>query len=206
MSRGTSMVAGKGFVLPRPISSRLFWHTTLQNTAIHAIPRNPAQHALVEHLLPARPIMVITHEVTMEDQSIRRWIWASISLQAVGYLVDIVWHGLLRPGVEPSTVGDMARHLGTVHLPLYIGSVSVLVSVSGALLRQIRRAAPGVALPMAFAGAALSAGAEAWHAFSHLHLDTRHAPIAGTMSGVGFLAVVVAIALSSWARRERRAT
>ena len=98
MSRGTCMVAGKGFVLPRPIRSRLFWHTTLQNTANHAIPRHPAQHASVEDLLPARPIMVITHEVTMEDQSIRRWIWASISLQAVGYLVDIVWHGLLRPG------------------------------------------------------------------------------------------------------------
>jgi len=64
----------------------------------------------------------------MEDRSARTWIWASLILQFFGYVFDAVWHGLLSPGVEPTTVGEMVRHLGTVHLPLYIGAASVLVA------------------------------------------------------------------------------
>ena len=130
----------------------------------------------------------------MSGRSPRTWIWASIILQAVGYAIDVVWHGLLNPGVEPATVRDMARHLGTVHLPLYIGAASVLVSTGLALLRQVRHSKHGGgALLLALVGAVLSAGAEAWHAYSHLHLDTHHAPVAGTLSAVGFLVVVVAM-------------
>jgi hypothetical protein len=82
----------------------------------------------------------------MSGRSPHTWIWASIVLQAVGYAIDVVWHGLLNPGVEPATVRDMARHLGTVHLPLYIGAASVLVSTGLALLRQLRRRRMAAAL------------------------------------------------------------
>ena len=95
----------------------------------------------------------------MEDRSARRWVLVSLILQALGYVFDAVWHGLLRPGAEPTTVGDMVRHLSTVHLLLYLGAVSVLVSTSRALLRQIRRGAIGLALPIAVAGAVLVATA-----------------------------------------------
>ena len=62
-----------------------------------------------------------TLEVSMEDRSARTWVWASLLLQALGYGFDAVWHGLLHPGVEPTTRSAMVRHLGTVHLPLYMG-------------------------------------------------------------------------------------
>ena len=134
----------------------------------------------------------------MNTQSIRAWIRASLALQFVGYVVDVIWHGLLQPGVEPTTVGEMARHLGTVHLPLYIGAVSVLVSTARAFPRR-----HGPAVSIAFAGAGLSAGAEAWHAYSHLRLDTHTAPVAGILSVIGFLVAVVAMSLSGRAPRRR---
>ncbi len=137
----------------------------------------------------------------MNTQSIRAWIWASLALQFVGYVIDVVWHGLLQPGVEPTTVDEMARHLGTVHLPLYIGAVSVLISTARAFQRRHGRSSPAVSI--AFAGAVLSAGAEAWHAYSHLRLDTHSAPVAGILSVIGFLVAVVAMSLSGWARRRR---
>jgi predicted membrane protein len=136
----------------------------------------------------------------MEDRSARTWVWAALILQALGYGFDAVWHRLLHPGVEPTTKGDMVRHLGTVHLPLYIGAASVLVATSRALLRQTRRSATGLALPIAVAGAVLSTTAEAWHAYAHLRLDTHSAPMAGTLSILGFLVVVIAMSLSRWGR------
>ena len=141
----------------------------------------------------------------MEDRSARRWVWVSLILQVLGYVFDAIWHGLLHPGVEPTTMSDMVRHLGTVHLPLYIGAASVLVSTSRALLRQIRRSATGLALPIAVAGAVLSSAAEAWHAYAHLRLDTHSAPMAGILSVIGFLVVVIAMSLSSGRRRRRAA-
>ena len=134
----------------------------------------------------------------MNTQSIRAWIWASLALQFVGYVIDVVWHGLLQPGVEPTTVDEMARHLGTVHLALYIGAVSVLISTARAFLRR-----HGPTVSIAFAGAVLSAGAEAWHASSHLRLDTHSAPVAGILSVIGFLVALVAMSLSGRARRRR---
>jgi len=118
-------------------------------------------------------------------------------------VLDAVWHGLLNPGIEPTTTGQMITHLSTVHLPLYIGAASVVVSTSKALLRQISRFAPGITLPIAFAGAVLSAAAETWHAYSHLRLETQSAPVAGSLSFIGFLVVVIAISRSGWARRHR---
>ena len=96
----------------------------------------------------------------------------------------------------------MVRHLGTVHLPLYIGAASVLVATSRALRRQIRRSATGIARPIAVAGALLSTAAEAWHAYEHLRLDTHSAPLAGVLSVIGFFGVVIAMALSRRGRRR----
>jgi len=137
-------------------------------------------------------------------------IWAAIALQLIGYVFDAVWHGLISPGREPRTVQEMAWHLATVHLPLYVGALAVLVTIGLALWRRART---GPALPIAFAGALLSVAGEAWHAVSHLHLDTEHAPLAGSLSFVGFVIVVIAMLASrrgqrraaSAARDERRA-
>ena len=142
----------------------------------------------------------------MEDRSARRWVWVALILQAFGYVFDAIWHGLLHPGVEPTTMSDMVRHLGTVHLPLYIGAASVLVSTSRALWRQIRWSATGLALPIAVAGAVLSTAAEAWHAYAHLRLDTHSAPMAGILSVIGFLVVVITMSLSRGERRRAAAT
>jgi hypothetical protein len=139
----------------------------------------------------------------MEDRSAWTWIWGSLGLQLLGYVFDAAWHGLLNPGTEPQTFGEMVWHLGTVHLLLYVGAASVLVSTSAALVRRPGRGPIGVALPVAVAGAWLSAGAEAWHAYVHLSLDTHSAPIAGMLSFIGFLAAVLAMASARWARRRR---
>jgi len=138
----------------------------------------------------------------MDGRSFRGWIWAALCLQLVGYVVDAVWHGLLSPGVEPQNVGEMIRHLGTVHLPLYVGAASVLVATSTALARGGGRS---IGVAVAAAGGWLSAGAEAWHAYAHLRLDTHTAPIAGGLSLLGFLVATLAMATSGWARRRRAA-
>ncbi len=134
--------------------------------------------------------------MTTRADWIRTWVWLSLLLQGLGYAFDALWHGVLRPGVEPQTYEAMLRHLLTVHLVLYLGAASVLVSTAMLLARRRRGAA------VAFAGAVLSAGAEAWHAWSHLQLDTHAGPVAGTLSFVGFLVVLVAMAVSG--RRRRR--
>jgi hypothetical protein len=99
-----------------------------------------------------------------------RYVWIALALQLCGYVFDALWHGVIQPGVEPTTVGDMVTHLVTVHLPLYVGAVAVLVTTVAASRRR-RVASLGVVV----AGAALSVAAEAWHAASHLRLDTHTA-------------------------------
>lgn len=136
--------------------------------------------------------------------SARSWIWLAIVVQFAGYAFDVLWHGVLRPGAEPRTVDEMMRHLATVHLPLYIGAVGLLVATAAALLRRGRQRTAGVALLVAFGGALLSTAAEAWHAISHLRMDTHMGPVAGSLSFVGLLTVVVAMALSG--RQARRAS
>src|SRR2546422_5427638 len=66
----------------------------------------------------------------------RRWIWAALALQAVGFAFDGVWHGLISPGVEPTTFTEMIVHLGTVHLLLYLGVLSVVITTGWALVER----------------------------------------------------------------------
>ena len=139
-------------------------------------------------------------------------IWLALALQLIGYVLDVLWHALSGPGAEPTTVADMARHLATVHLPLYVGALAVLVTTVIELVRRRARAPVRAALPVAVGGAALSVTAEAWHAASHLRLDTHTAPVAGILSLAGFLVVVIALVIevrsssrNATATRERRA-
>jgi hypothetical protein len=136
----------------------------------------------------------------MADRPPLTWVLLALVVQFLGYVFDAVWHGILRPGVEPATLADMTRHLATVHLPLYLGAAAVLGSTVWALRREMGRA--GVVLPIAVGGAALSVVGEAWHAYSHLRLDTHSAPLAGLLSLVGYVVAVVAVSL--WARTRRR--
>jgi hypothetical protein len=77
-------------------------------------------------------------------------------MQLFGLAFDAAWHGLLNPDFEAVTVDEMVTHLSTVHLPIYIGVLSVLVSTAWALVDQMRRSKIGLALPVAFAGALVS--------------------------------------------------
>jgi peptidoglycan/LPS O-acetylase OafA/YrhL len=138
----------------------------------------------------------------MTARSTRSWIWTALVVQFIGYVFDAVWHGLLRPGMEPQTFNEMVRHLLTVHLPLYVGALGLLVTTTMALLQRVRPADASTAPLIAFGGAVLSTVAEAWHAFSHLRMDTHTGPIAGTLSFVGFLIALVAV--SMWSRKQRR--
>jgi hypothetical protein len=132
-----------------------------------------------------------------------KWIWAALSVQLFGLAFDAVWHGLLNPDFEAVTVAEMVTHLSTVHLPIYIGVLSVLVTTAWALVDQMRRSKVGVALPVAFAGALVSTAGEAWHAYTHLQLSTHSGPIAGITSFFGFIVVVTALWLAG--RHDRRA-
>ena len=136
----------------------------------------------------------------MRTSYAREWVWLCLALQLLGYVIDVLWHGWLRAGVEPATVGEMARHLATVHLVLYVGAIAVVVSLAMLVVRERSTSSAGIALPIALAGAVLSASAEAWHAYSHLQMDTSHAPIAGSLSFLGFLTAVVAMSQSSGQR------
>jgi len=129
----------------------------------------------------------------------RTWIWIAAGIQLSGLAFDAMWHGLVNPGFEAGTVSQMVRHLASVHLLLYIGVVSVLLSTGWALRDQIRRGERGLALPIAFAGAVLSTAGETWHAHEHLQLSITHsAAIAGSTASVGLAIVVAAL----WASRH----
>jgi hypothetical protein len=147
-----------------------------------------------------------------QARSDRLWIWAALGLQLVGYIVDFVWHGLATPDAEPATRRDMIRHLISVHAPLYVGAAAVLIAMLRAMAHRARRSAAPErphalalgALTVALAGAVLSVGAEAWHAWSHLHLDTEHAPVAGVLSLVGYLVATIATIVGGQRARRRR--
>src|SRR2546426_6624270 len=124
----------------------------------------------------------------MRDARIARgWILAALALQAVGLAFDVVWHGLIRPGVEPTTFAEMIVHLGTVHLPLYLGVLSVVITSGWAFVE--RRSGSAVA----FAGALLSTAAGALHASIHLKLSTRGGPVADGVAKIGFIVVGIAV-------------
>ena len=88
-----------------------------------------------------------------QARSDRLWIWAALTLQLLGYAVDVVWHGLVNPGVEPTTVSEMARHLLTVHALLYLGAACVLLAILRAVAHRARRSGVPVAPHAAGAGA-----------------------------------------------------
>jgi len=140
----------------------------------------------------------------IQDGNPRAWIWASVCIQFCGLAFDALWHGVLNPGFEAVTVSEMVAHLTTVHLLLYVGVVSVLVSTGWALLRRLRRGEGGVALPMAFAGALLSTAGEVWHAYTHLQLSTHGGAIAGSTAFVGLVGVVAMLWLSRPTAHRRR--
>ncbi|HYE91060.1 MAG TPA: hypothetical protein VEA38_08580 [Terriglobales bacterium] len=140
----------------------------------------------------------------MPRRAIRSWISTAMLVQLAGYAFDALWHGVLFSGEEPETFADMVQHLTTVHLPLYAGVIGVLTVTSVALAYGIRRSAAGVALPVAFGGALISTAAEAWHAISHLRLETHTGPIAGSLSFLGFLIVAGAMLLWRGKRGRRR--
>src|SRR2546426_2108261 len=101
----------------------------------------------------------------------RGWIWAALALQALGLAFDGVWHGLISPGVEPTTFTEMIVHLGTVHLLLYLGVLSVVITTGWALVE--RRSGSAVAL----ARALLSTAPGGWARALHLRLGTRGGPV-----------------------------
>jgi uncharacterized BrkB/YihY/UPF0761 family membrane protein len=128
-------------------------------------------------------------------------IWAALAVQFAGLIVDIVWHAL-HSDFEARTVEQMAVHLGTIHIPIYVGVLCVLLATAWALIDQARRPPIGAAFPVAFLGAMVSAAGELWHAYLHLHLDTHGGPVAVVISFAGFLIVVAAMWISG--RRDRR--
>ena len=131
-------------------------------------------------------------------QTARRWIWAALAVQLGGLAYDAAWHGLLHPGVEPQTHREMLTHLTTVHLPLYIGVLSVLVTTAWAFGEALRRSRAGAVWWVALAGALLSMAGETWHAVMHLQLDAHAGAVAGSLSPVGLLVVAAA----TWRARE----
>jgi len=128
-------------------------------------------------------------------------IWTALSVQLAGLIIDIVWHAL-HSDFEATTTEQMLVHLGTVHIPIYIGVLCVLLTTGWALIDQARRPPIGAAFPVAFVGALISTAGEAWHAYRRMQLDTHHAAIAGAVSFVGFL--IVAAAMWAGGRRDRR--
>ena len=128
-------------------------------------------------------------------------IWTALGVQLAGLVVDIAWHAL-HSDFEAVTTEQMLVHLGTIHIPIYVGVLCVLLTTAWALIDQARRPPIGAAFPVAFVGALVSTLGEAWHAYRHLHLDTHGAPIAGAVSFAGFLVVAAAMWLSG--RRDRR--
>jgi hypothetical protein len=123
----------------------------------------------------------------------RAWVWLAVVVQIAGLAFDALWHGLLHPEFEATSVPEMVAHLSTVHLPIYLGVLAVLVTTTWALADGLRRGRAGIALPVAFAGALLAATGEAWHAYTHLQLRTHGGPLAAATSALGLVIVIVAV-------------
>jgi hypothetical protein len=133
-------------------------------------------------------------------RTLRGLIWASLGLQLGGLVYDIFWHAL-HSGFEATTRAEMLEHLGTVHVPIYLGVLCVVLTTAMALFRQVSLGDHGAALPIAFVGALISAAGETWHAYKHLQLATHGGPLAAAVSFFGFLLVVSALWLSRSADR-----
>jgi hypothetical protein len=123
----------------------------------------------------------------------RAWVWLAVLIQIAGLAFDALWHGLLHPGFEATSVPEMVAHLSTVHLPIYLGVLAVFVTTTWALADGLRHGRAGIALPVAFAGALLAAIGEAGHAYTHLQLRTHGGPLAAATSALGLAIVIVAV-------------
>jgi hypothetical protein len=108
-------------------------------------------------------------------RTLRGLIWASLGLQLGGLVYDIFWHAL-HSGFEATTRVEMLEHLATVHVPIYLGVLCVVLTTAMALFRQVSLGDHGAALPIAFVGALISAIGETWHAYKHLQLATSRWP------------------------------
>jgi hypothetical protein len=128
------------------------------------------------------------------QQRARSWIWAAVIVEIIGLAIDAAWHGVLSREVEPRTHGEMARHLLSVHLLLYVGVAWLVVSTAWALVERARRSGIGLALPVALAGAAVQLGGEVWHAYSHLQFRPNPVP---ELAGFAGLAVAIAATVVS---------
>ena len=120
------------------------------------------------------------------------FVWAALAIQFVGLVFDYAWHAL-NPDFDPVILREMVIHLSSVHLPLYIGVLAVLLTTLWALIAQVRQSRTGIALPVALLGALVAAAGEGWHAYTHLQLSTHSAAIAGTTALLGFIVVVTAV-------------
>jgi hypothetical protein len=56
-----------------------------------------------------------------EARTARAWIRAALVFQFTGLVFDGVWHGLVTPGVEPSTFHEMQVHLAVTSAPRAAG-------------------------------------------------------------------------------------
>jgi hypothetical protein len=121
-------------------------------------------------------------------------------LQVGGFGFDALWHGLVHPEFEASTRAEMAAHLATVHLPLYVGVVGFLVAIERAVTWRARRGLVGTPLMIALGGAVLQVIGEAWHAWTHLRLAPE-AMVPGLLSLTGFVIALAALGVD-W-RRSR---
>src|SRR5438093_8652943 len=116
----------------------------------------------------------------------RMLIWTALGVQLAGLIVDLVWH-VLHSDFEATTTEQMLVHLGTMHIPIYVGVLCVLLTTAWALIDQARRPPIGASFPVAFVGGSISVAGEACHAYMHLRLDTHGGPIAAGISFAGFL-------------------
>jgi hypothetical protein len=136
--------------------------------------------------------------------TLRGLIWAALALQLAGLVFDILWHAT-HSGFAPVTRTEMVQHLQSVHLPIYIGVLCVVLTTALALLAQIARGERGLAMPIAFVGALISAAGEGWHAYTHLQMSTHGGQLAASVSFLGFLVVIAALWLSRPRARGRAA-
>jgi hypothetical protein len=120
-------------------------------------------------------------------------MWVSVAVQVVGLVIDALWHGVLMAGDEPSTTREMAVHLATVHLALYLGVIGLFASSAWALIEQGARDPGGRGRLVAFAGAVIQAVAETWHAAGHLLL--RPNPVPEAFAFVGLVIVIAALVI-----------
>jgi hypothetical protein len=121
-------------------------------------------------------------------------------VQLCGFVIDALWHGVLNTDFEATSAREMATHLATVHLPLYVGVVGFFATIARTLFHEIARGTAGTTLWIAMGGATAQLVGEAWHAWTHLRLSPE-AVVPGMLSFIGFVVALVALGID-WRRRR----